>query len=85
MNDMNSTEAARPRAISSDWHRVGAGLSVRFSHKGDERLDAEWTPRVPTKREWKRIMDRYCGARNKFAQFLAKQRGVSVLILEAPL
>jgi|GEM_PF-4493947 len=45
-----------PATTRSDWHRVGAGLSVRFTRQ-HERFDAEWTPRLPTAREIKRVAD----------------------------
>ena len=82
MNDTNST--AHPSAISSDWHRVGAGLSVRFSLRA-EQLDAEWRTRPPTKREWKRVLERYRAARDAFAAYMAARRGVRIVVLEAPL
>lgn len=78
----NSTEAAPFRAISSDWHRLGAGLSARFHLRSPQRLDVEWLPRLPTKREWKRVDERYCNARNAFAQAVARQTGRDILLVE---
>ena len=66
-------------ALASDWHRVGAGLSVRFEYRG-ERLNAEWQPRLPTKREWKRVLDRYRAARQQFLHRLAESAGPVVCV-----
>lgn len=71
-------------AIQSDWHRLGAGLSVRF-RLADGQINAEWHPRRPTKREFKRLVDRYREARNLFLTEVGRARGVPVLCLELPL
>lgn len=68
--------------LGSDWHRVGAGLSVRFSLTGDGGMDAEWVPRLPTRREFRRIERAYRTARDKFLQELAERRGATILCLE---
>lgn len=81
----DSTEGTARRKVApmcSDWHRVGAGLSVRFSTRGD-RLDAEWRTRPPTKREWKRVMDRYRAGRDQFLAALAKRAELTVAVIEA--
>jgi hypothetical protein len=67
--------------MRSDSHRVGAGLSVRFSFDAD-RLNAEWTPRPPTKREWKRVIDAYRAARHLFLAELGRRMGGAVLCVE---
>lgn len=72
-----------PRNVRSDWHRVGAGLSVRFSLATD-RLDAEWLPRAPTKRELKRVIGRYRIARHAFLTTVAGEIGGTVVCIEAP-
>ena len=68
----------------SDWHRLGAGLSVRFSIDG-ERFDAEWQPRVPTKREMRRVVARYRAARELFLAAVAQRSGGTVLCVELPI
>lgn len=70
--------------LRSDWHRVGAGLSVRFDLSGG-CFDAEWRPRLPTKREWRRILDRYRLARHKFLVPMAADRSGSIVVVELPL
>jgi len=72
------SEAAR---VQSDWHRVGAGLSVRFRFDGD-RLDAEWRTRPPTKREWKRVLSAYRRARDAFLCAVGEGIGGVVLCVE---
>jgi hypothetical protein len=68
--------------MTSDLHRVGAGLSVRFTFAA-ERFDAEWQPRCPTKREWKRVIDACRAARHLFLAELARRMGRPVLVVEA--
>lgn len=70
--------------LQSDWHRLGAGLSVRFS-LDPGRLDAEWRPRPPTRRELHRVLDRYREARGVFMAEIAAQIGAEVLLVEMPL
>lgn len=69
--------------LASDWHRVGAGLSVRFSFKPTAlQLGAEWNPRPPTRREWKRVIERYRSARDKFLGVVAGQLGGAIACVE---
>jgi hypothetical protein len=70
--------------LQSDWHRLGAGLSVRF-HLDPGRLDAEWRPRPPTRRELHRVLDRYREARGKFLAEISQRIGGEVLCVEVPL
>jgi hypothetical protein len=70
--------------LRSDWHRAGAGQSVRFDLRG-QRLDAEWRPHLLTKREWKRMIERYRIARDEFLCVMAAERFRTVLVLEVPL
>jgi len=74
----------REDTMLSDWHRVGAGLSVRFTMTA-KRLDAEWGPRLPTKREMKRVIERYRAARNQFLAAVGARMGGPVICLEVPL
>jgi hypothetical protein len=67
--------------VRSDWHRLGAGLSVRFEC-ADERMSVEWAPRTPTKREWRRIEDRYRQVRDAFLIDWGRRLGRPVLCLE---
>ncbi|MDE2368515.1 MAG: hypothetical protein KGN16_06035 [Burkholderiales bacterium] len=67
--------------LTSDLYRVGAGFSVRF-RLVDDRLDCEWTPRMPTKREFSRAADRYRAARDEFLAEWARRLGRSVICLE---
>ena len=69
--------------MSGDWHRVGAGLSVRFTLRASH-FEAEWRPRKPTKREFKRILNSYRRARYLFLDELARRNGRNVLCLELP-
>lgn len=69
------------QALRSDWHRVGAGLSVRFAI-AHGRIDAEWLPRMPTKRELRRVIDRYRIARHEFLSAVAGEMGGTVVCLE---
>lgn len=78
------TEPNDATQMQTDWHRVGAGLAVRFTMAG-ERFDAEWKPRPPTRREMRRVIDRYRGARDLFLAHVGQQRGAPVLVLEMPL
>lgn len=68
-------------AIRSDWHRLGAGLSVRFELARGQ-MSGEWAPRTPTRREWSRIEDRYRRARDAFLADVGRRLGQSVLCLE---
>lgn len=85
MVPLNSTDPLEPRnptpLLVSDWHRVGAGLSVRFSLRG-EMLQAEWRTRPPTKREWRRVMVRYRQARGSFVAAVEKSTGRTATVLE---
>lgn len=85
MAHTNSTNPLQPRNPSpllvSDWHRLGAGLSVRFTLRG-ERIEAEWRPRLPTKREQRRILDRYRAARDAFLAAYGREIGGRVAVLE---
>ncbi|HMM83913.1 hypothetical protein [Azohydromonas sp.] len=74
--------AATIPPLRSDWHRMGAGLSVRFELVNGT-FSAEWSPRMPTKREFKRMVDRYRQARNLFIAQIAA-RGTSVAVVELP-
>jgi len=67
--------------IPGDWHRVGAGLSVRF-RLHDGRIDAEWIPRFPTLQEGRSTLDRYREARNLFLADIAQRTGVAVTCVE---
>lgn len=67
--------------LRSDWHRVGAGFSVRFAFSG-ERFDAQWRPRLPTRREFERVADRYRDARQEFVAEIARHAGGIVMVLE---
>jgi hypothetical protein len=67
-----------------DLHRLGAGLSVRF-HLDPGRLDVEWRPRPPTRREVPRLLDRYRRARGVFLVEISQRIGDDVVCLEVPL
>ena len=67
--------------IHSDTHRLGAGLSVRFTLTPD-RLDAEWTPRTPTPVEWRAIQSSYRQARDAFMREVGQRMGRTVIVLE---
>ncbi|MCK6432043.1 MAG: hypothetical protein L6Q68_03280 [Aquabacterium sp.] len=69
------------RKLGSDWHRVGLGLSVRFSVDGDA-MGAEWRPRMPTPRECRRTLDAYRRARNLFVAELARNLNRTILVVE---
>ena len=73
--------ATRAPELFGDWHRLGAGLSVRFLRRG-EKFDAEWKPRAPTRREWKRLLERYRAARHQFLDKMSERAGGVVLCLE---
>ena len=73
--------SAAPVKLAGDWHRLGAGLAVRFTY-GAGRFDAEWKPRPPTKREWKRVIDAHRVARHGFLAELGRRRGGTVLCVE---
>lgn len=70
--------------MQSDWHRVGAGFSVRFSLTAG-RFDAEWRPHMPTRRTMKRVLDRYRSARDGFLAEAGRAGGGPVLVLEKTL
>lgn len=67
--------------LQSDWYRVGAGLSVRFSFCAGQ-LDARWHPRLPTKREAQLVYDRYRKARDTFLTELAVRIGGRIVCVE---
>ena len=67
--------------MASDMHRVGGGFAVRFTLTAD-RIDVEWSPRLPTKREMRRVLPRYRAARDAFVAALAATRGVTALVVE---
>ena len=77
-----SSACELPR-LQSDWHRLGAGLSVKFHL--DSELEVEWRPRTPTRRELDRILDRYRKARCEFLAEVAQRLGGDVLVVEVPL
>jgi hypothetical protein len=68
-------------APRSDWHRVGAGLSVRLELRTGQ-VHVEWMPRTPTRKEWRRIEDRYRSARNTFLAEVARELGRDVVCIE---
>lgn len=71
-----------PSHASSDWHRVGAGLSVRFS-LSPAGVDAEWTPRCPRdKTEFFSVRAAYRVARNAYLTEIAKRMGRPLICLE---
>jgi len=70
--------------LASDVQRVGAGLSVRFTHRSGQ-FEAEWTPRTPTRREMKRIVGRYREHRDAFLVELSGRLGGAVAVVEVPL
>ena len=72
---------SRGDKLISDWHRLGAGLSVQFS-LGDKQIQCEWNPRQPTKREFKRLLPAYREARNSFLAAYANHLGGNVLLVE---
>ena len=72
-----------PAPIVADWRRVGCGLSVRFSLAG-ERLECEWGPRLPTAREFRRVLDRYRVARHELLAEVSRRIGGKVLCVEVP-
>ncbi|MCG3190775.1 MAG: hypothetical protein LKCHEGNO_03597 [Burkholderiaceae bacterium] len=57
--------------LRSDWHRVGAGFSVRFAFSG-ERFDAQWRPRLPTRREFERVAAAKVGEQAEFVAWWEK-------------
>ncbi len=67
--------------LGSDLHRLGAGFTVRFTASG-ARLAVEWTPRLPTRREFRRLQARYRSARDAFVGELAVREGGVALLLE---
>lgn len=67
--------------IRSDWHRLGAGLSVRFELVSGQ-MRGEWAPRAPTKREWPRVLDRYRKARSAFLADVARRISRDVVVVE---
>ena len=69
--------------MRTDWARVGGGFSVRFSLNAG-RLDAMWLPRVPTKREFRRVLDRYRDARGVFLAEVGRRIGGTVACVELP-
>jgi hypothetical protein len=75
-----STTAATIHMVS-DWHRLGAGLSVRFALQAGA-LEVEWSPRLPTQREAKRLMDAYRLARHQFLAELAQRLGANIACVE---
>jgi hypothetical protein len=79
---MNAPPKPTP-PLRSDWHRMGAGLSVRFELAGGA-FSAGWSPRVPTRREFRRMVDRYRNARNLFIAHIAARGGASIAVLEMP-
>jgi len=76
--------ATAARDAVSDWHRVGAGLSVQFTLRSGA-IHCEWQPRMPTRREMKRVIDRYRVARHVFLTEMAARCGGAVVCLELPL
>ncbi|MPM64118.1 hypothetical protein SDC9_111004 [bioreactor metagenome] len=70
-SNAQSTHKAAQREAASAEHRVGAGFSVRFTYSPPHLVSAEWSPRVPLRREMKRIHARYCAALAQFARKLA--------------
>ena len=69
--------------MSSDLHRVSAGLAVRFTFTFTANcMNAEWTPRPPTKNEWKRVLDAYRKARHQFLAAVGEKVGGAVLCVE---
>lgn len=78
--DPGSNQCA-PR--TSGPHRVGANLIVCFRVGGaPTALQAEWSPRPPTAREWKRVIGRYRAARDAFLLAAFGSRGGTVAVLE---
>lgn len=65
----------------SDLHRLGAGLSVRFSLR-DGKVHCAWTPRAPTRTEARRLLPAYRRARAVFALDLAQRLGGAVVVVE---
>lgn len=78
---MTTTNTTTIGQMVSDWHRVGDGLAVRFCLQTGH-FDAEWLPRPPTKRQWRRVLDRYRGARLEFLSAVAGRLGGPVVCLE---
>lgn len=74
--------SVNPVTLASDWHRVGAGLSVRFTLRNEHQLDAEWLTRPPTRREKKRVFERYRQARDAYAAEIHRRTGLRVMVLE---
>ncbi len=72
----------RNQVPASDWHRVGAGLSVRFTLRNEHQIDAEWLTRPPTRREKKRVFERYRQARDAYATEIHRRTGLRVMVLE---
>jgi hypothetical protein len=67
-------------APRSDWHRVGAGLSVRFSCTVG-RVDAEWVPRTPTPPEWREVQGQYRQARDQYLVEVSERLGLSAIVV----
>jgi len=67
--------AAADFAASTDWHRVGSGLSVRFfGHSG--RIVAQWLPRKPTSQELAIVAPLLTALKDQFAAYAkTKTRG----------
>lgn len=70
-----------PKKHASDRHRLGGGVTVRFDLNGG-RLDAEWSPRLPTAREFHRLIERYRAARQVFMESVAATTGGAVIVIE---
>lgn len=62
------------------------GFAVEFtvggSDTGGPQFVAEWSPRRPNRREFRRLLNDYRAARHRFAAEVSEQLGGALLIVE---
>lgn len=79
-----SAGAIEKVTLAEDWRNVGSGYSVRFSF-AEGAARAEWSPTLPTARDYPRIEAGYFAARHRFLTALAERLGGTVLCIEGAL
>ena len=67
--------------VASDLYRLSAGFSVRIEFR-DQRLDAVWHPRQPSRSEIEHLVPDYRRARQAFMEEVAKRLGGIVIVVE---
>ncbi|WP_267394976.1 MULTISPECIES: hypothetical protein [unclassified Sphingomonas] len=67
--------------MHSERMPLGDGFTVSFTFR-DQKLEADWQPRLPYGRKGRKYLPAYKRARDEFIARLARRTGLTVLVVD---